>query len=101
MAKSTSYDSLGEVQFIIDTNVAVPQSDGTVKYQPAVVTARVNAITTEGGQRPVSKTLTVGSLSTTPKTIQQLYTSINGVNSSLGTLLKDLITEAISVDPSA
>lgn len=101
MSKATNYDKISKVNFLVETNNEVRQEDGTVKYQPITVTAQVNAITTEGGSRPVSKSATFGVLSVTPRTIQQLYTTMNNVNSNLGTLLKDLVLEAIDVDPSA
>ncbi len=101
MSLSTSYDNINNLSLHVETNVPILQSDGTTKFQAIVVTARCNAVTTEGGLRPVSRSLDVGVLNATPRTLQQLYTTINGVNSGLGTLLKNLILDAINVDASA
>lgn len=102
MAKNTEYSTIQNVRIGITFNqvLSIPSPN----IQPVVITATGQAITDEGASLSVSVTQNIGSVVQNPLTIQQIYTAVNNAttaNTILSGLLKQLLVQAINVDPSA
>jgi hypothetical protein len=100
MAKQTQYDDVKNILLVVRFNE--PAGEAGQKYQPVIIEARCEALTTEGAVRNVvSKTL-IGAVQDAPLTLRQIYINVNKttVGGLLANILKEAILDALNIDPS-
>ena len=98
MPKNTQYEEIKNLMLVVNFN----QLDSEGKYQPVRIEARADVETTEHkGSCGVNKILNIGSPVNNPLTNKEIYTKVKAFNSQLGTLIKDLVLDALDEDLNA
>ncbi len=93
MPKATTYSILTPLLQITFNSV---QPDG--RYYPVEVQAVGKARTADGGQRDIVIKRYLGNLRAQPMTLREIYTLLNANSPPLASILRELVTEALSED---
>ena len=91
MPKTTTYSTISPLLQITFNSV---QADG--RYYPVEVQAVGNALTADGGKRDIVIKRYLGNLRAQPLTLREIYTLLNANSPPLASILRELVTEALS-----
>jgi hypothetical protein len=99
MAKVTNYSDTRNASIRITFNQSTLTANG-VRYQPVVITTSIDALTDEGGVRPIATVTNLGTQTVNPVAPKNLYNALaaSTTGQTIADLLKAAYLDAIAVD---